>query len=67
MGIFFSPSGVKEIPGEKQHIAITFDDGPSAYTKSVLEVLAQYDAPATFFCIGKENRKIPGSMQADRR
>lgn len=35
-------------------ITLTFDDGPnSQYTSQVLELLAQYKAPATFFVIGK--------------
>lgn len=34
-------------------VALTFDDGPSANTLKVLEVLARHGAQATFFCIGK--------------
>lgn len=38
---------------EKQ-IALSFDDGPHhEFTPQVLSILAQYDAPATFFVIGK--------------
>jgi peptidoglycan/xylan/chitin deacetylase (PgdA/CDA1 family) len=38
---------------EKQ-IAITFDDGPnSEYTQKILAKLAEHNAPATFFVIGK--------------
>ncbi|MFC5662593.1 polysaccharide deacetylase family protein [Kitasatospora misakiensis] len=34
-------------------VALTFDDGPHPrYTPQVLDVLARFDAPATFFCIG---------------
>ncbi|MFJ9948230.1 polysaccharide deacetylase family protein [Kitasatospora sp. NPDC091207] len=34
-------------------VALTFDDGPHPrYTPRVLDVLARYDAPAAFFCIG---------------
>lgn len=37
----------------RQQIALTFDDGPDAtYTPQVLEVLARYDAQATFFVTG---------------
>jgi Predicted xylanase/chitin deacetylase len=35
-------------PGEKT-IYLTFDDGPSKYTKKLLEVLDKYDVKATFF------------------
>ena len=39
--------------GEKK-IALTFDDGPHpVYTPQILEVLKNYDVPATFFIIGK--------------
>ena len=33
-------------------IALTFDDGPSAYTQRYLDILDQYGARATFFCLG---------------
>ncbi len=33
---------------------LTFDDGPSKNTEKVLDILAQYDAKATFFLIGNE-------------
>ncbi len=32
--------------------ALTFDDGPSSYTLSVLATLTRYDVPATFFTVG---------------
>jgi len=38
----------------EKKIAITFDDGPNAeITLKILSVLAEYNAPATFFVIGK--------------
>jgi peptidoglycan/xylan/chitin deacetylase (PgdA/CDA1 family) len=38
----------------EKEIALTFDDGPNQeYTPKVLSILAQYNAPATFFVIGK--------------
>lgn len=39
-------------------IAITFDDGPSAYTQRYLDILSQHNARATFFCLGSQ---IPGN------
>jgi peptidoglycan-N-acetylglucosamine deacetylase len=43
----------------QKHIALTFDDGPNRdYTPKVLSTLAQYNALATFFVIGKN---IPGN------
>lgn len=34
-------------------VALTFDDGPGAYTESLLDTLAGYRARATFFVIGR--------------
>ena len=40
--------------GTEKQIALSFDDGPSAaYTQHILKLLAKYQAPATFFVIGK--------------
>jgi|SRR6478672_6649314 len=47
-------------PIEKQKkIALTFDDGPSLVTPQILELLRQYNAKATFFCIGKNIEQHP--------
>ncbi len=35
-------------------VALTFDDGPSATTSQVLDVLEQYNVVATFFLIGQQ-------------
>ena len=40
-------------PG-KQLVYLTFDDGPSKYTDEILDILAKYDAKATFFVLAKE-------------
>ncbi|RVU91493.1 polysaccharide deacetylase family protein [Flavobacterium columnare] len=40
-------------------IALTFDDGPTEFTPLVLDLLAKYDAKATFFCIGKQIALYP--------
>lgn len=34
--------------------ALTFDDGPSAYTPELLDMLASYQIPATFFLLGQQ-------------
>lgn len=39
--------------GEKQKVMyLTFDDGPSAYTRRLLDVLDEYNVKATFFVTG---------------
>lgn len=41
-------------------VSITFDDGPHPdYTPKVLSLLKQYNAKATFFCIGKNIESYP--------
>lgn len=44
----------KTIDPNKKMIAITFDDGPSKYTKDILSILKKYDACATFFVLGNK-------------
>jgi len=39
--------------GRKVHL--TFDDGPSIYTREILDILDQYNVKATFFVVGKED------------
>jgi peptidoglycan-N-acetylglucosamine deacetylase len=47
-------------PNREQVIYLTFDDGPiPEVTDFVLETLAQYQAKATFFCVGDNIRKHP--------
>lgn len=41
-------------------IALTFDDGPHPKaTDQLLDILARFDVPATFFVVGKQVRKHP--------
>ncbi|MCC5943678.1 MAG: polysaccharide deacetylase family protein [Bernardetiaceae bacterium] len=52
--LWFKPKNHSKI------VYLTFDDGPTAgVTDFVLDTLAQYDAQATFFCIGKNIREEP--------
>lgn len=47
-------SKVWSIPGDEKVLYLTFDDGPhETATPFVLDTLKQYNAKATFFCIGK--------------
>jgi peptidoglycan/xylan/chitin deacetylase (PgdA/CDA1 family) len=44
---------------------LTFDDGPNAtWTPRILDVLAQYNALATFFILGREAAERPELVQA---
>ncbi|HLJ99348.1 MAG TPA: polysaccharide deacetylase family protein [Streptosporangiaceae bacterium] len=44
-------------------IALTFDDGPNPpYTGMILDVLARYGVPATFFCVGMRAAAHPDEL-----
>lgn len=43
---------------EGKTVYLTFDDGPSAYTAQLLDVLDRYDAKATFFVVGTGSGKL---------
>jgi len=45
---------------DEERVALTFDDGPDPeVTPQVLDILARYDARATFFCVGEQVRAHP--------
>lgn len=49
-----------DIRTDEKVIALTFDDGPSStFTPQILDILAEYDAKATFFVIGEQAAKYP--------
>lgn len=54
---------VKPIDGKKPMIALTFDDGPSKYTSSILDALKQHNASATFFVLGSNAQNYPEVLQ----
>jgi peptidoglycan/xylan/chitin deacetylase (PgdA/CDA1 family) len=56
----YSPNLTWNIASEKKEIFLTFDDGPHpTITPFVLQCLKQYNAKATFFCIGKNVQQFP--------
>jgi chitooligosaccharide deacetylase len=59
----FGPSVWRGKPGRRA-IALTFDDGPSPATIEILEILAQYRVPATFFQCGANVLRAPELSQA---
>jgi peptidoglycan/xylan/chitin deacetylase (PgdA/CDA1 family) len=46
-------------PRTRRAIALTFDDGPSESTPSLLALLAKHRAKATFFVCGHHARRLP--------
>jgi len=58
------PSLTWRMPSEENVIYLTFDDGPvPGATEFVLDELARFDIPATFFCIGDNVQKHPAIFQ----
>ena len=53
-----------DIPTNDKVLYLTFDDGPTPeITNWTLKTLKEYDAKATFFCIGKNIEKHPDIFQ----
>jgi len=58
------PKFIWEVPNTKKEIYLTFDDGPTPeITNWTLDILKQYNAKATFFCIGNNVEKHPEIFQ----
>ena len=49
---------------EARRLALTFDDGPSPYTRAILPLLHRYHARATFFVLGSHTAQYPGIIRA---
>ena len=68
VGLLFADVGVQTSqPVSAQSagvVYLTFDDGPSPYTSSVLDVLNRYGAKATFFVVGSSVSGRTSTMQA---
>lgn len=43
-------------------VALTFDDGPSVYTGTLLDALKQYNVSATFFVLGRSAKIQPDTI-----
>lgn len=46
------PNNSNEI--KKKYVALTFDDGPSGFTKEIIDLLKKYEYNATFFVLGNK-------------
>ena len=58
------PNYVWDVPTNNKVIYLTFDDGPTPeITNWTLSILKQYNAKATFFCIGKNIKNHPEVFQ----
>jgi peptidoglycan/xylan/chitin deacetylase (PgdA/CDA1 family) len=59
----FAPS-IWHGPRDRRAVALTFDDGPSESTPALLELLARYAVPATFFQCGANVERLPHIARA---
>ncbi|WP_342600593.1 polysaccharide deacetylase family protein [Psychrobacillus sp. FSL H8-0483] len=48
---------------QEGNVALTFDDGPSKFTKEITDILKTYEVGGTFFFIGNNVEKHPDSVQ----
>lgn len=46
------------LPEGTRKVYLTFDDGPSAETNRILDILNEYDVKATFFVVGKTDEQF---------
>jgi peptidoglycan/xylan/chitin deacetylase (PgdA/CDA1 family) len=51
-------------PRAERAVALTFDDGPSAGTRRVLEILDRHQVKATFFVLAANARRHPDVLRA---
>lgn len=51
------------LPAGKNHVMLTFDDGPAEQTAEVLDVLKKHKVPAMFFLIGERAEAAPEQVQ----
>lgn len=54
-----SETVTEEVPLNGKKVYLTFDDGPSAYTDEILDILKDKNVKATFFVVGKEEEMYP--------
>jgi peptidoglycan/xylan/chitin deacetylase (PgdA/CDA1 family) len=54
------PQIICNVQGEKPLLYLTFDDGPTpGISDKIMDILQQYNARATFFCIGRNVERHP--------
>jgi peptidoglycan/xylan/chitin deacetylase (PgdA/CDA1 family) len=60
----FYKNFIWKVNTKEKIIYLTFDDGPDEeVTPKVLDILDEYDAKATFFCLGNNAQKYPGIIE----
>ena len=57
------PFESSETDAAAHKVYLTFDDGPSANTLKILDILDKYDIKATFFVVGKESKSAREALK----
>jgi len=57
---------MRQLPTSQRDVWLTIDDGPSADTPALLDLLDQHRAKATFFLVGERAARRPELVQAIR-
>lgn len=58
------PQLIWEVPDSEKNIYLTFDDGPHPeITPQALQILDQFQAKATFFCVGENVQKFESTYK----
>ena len=58
------PNQIWDIPSQLPFVYLTFDDGPTiGVTEKILSTLKEYNAKATFFCVGNNVQNLPNEYQ----
>ena len=55
--------GSGKLDPSKPMVALTFDDGPSKFTETILNCLEKYNVRATFFVLGQNAPKYPDTIR----
>ncbi|KAI7260887.1 hypothetical protein KC345_g9957 [Hortaea werneckii] len=58
-----APAPASEPGKPGQTLYLTFDDGPSATTSQLLDILSKYEVRATFFMLGNNMNKYPSQVK----
>lgn len=62
---YFRADGTEDKEAHQKLVAITYDDGPSEKTTRLLDLLEQYDVPATFFVVGTQCEAYPDILRRE--
>lgn len=62
---YFRVDGSEDKEAHQKLVAITYDDGPSEKTERLLDILEQYDVPATFFVVGTQCEAYPDILKRE--